>query len=88
MPFTTSAAWENTKNTKRERKSEKSKTADVTDKEENSFCDFELFVSSFEDCFLFTLNESVQIHRDAIVSKVGEEHSEKGCDFVKLTDVY
>ena len=32
--------------------------ADVTDKEENSFCDIELFVSSFEDCLLFTLNES------------------------------
>ena len=29
--------------------------ADVTDKEENSFCDIELFfVSSFEDCLLFT----------------------------------
>ena len=61
--------------------------ADVTDKEENSFCDIELFVSSFEDCLLFTLNESVRIHRDAIVSKVGEEHFEKGCDFVKLTEV-
>ena len=48
--------------------------ADVTDKEENSFCDIELFVSSFEDCLLFTLNESVRIHRDVIVSKVGEEH--------------
>ena len=44
--------------------------ADVTDKEENSFCDIELFVSSFEDCRLFTLNESARIHRDAIVSKV------------------
>ena len=61
--------------------------ADVTDKEENSFCDIELFVSSFEDCLLLTLNESVRIHRDAIVSKVGEEHFEKGCDFVKLTEV-
>ena len=61
--------------------------ADVTDKEENSFCDIELFVSSFEDCLLFTLNETVRIHRDAIVSKVGEEHFEKGCDFVKLTEV-
>ena len=61
--------------------------SDVTDKEENSFCDIELFVSSFEDCLLFTLNESVRIHRDAIVSKVGEEHFEKGCDFVKLTEV-
>ena len=28
--------------------------ADVTDKEENSFCDIELFVSSFEDCLVFT----------------------------------
>ena len=29
--------------------------AGVTDKEENSFCDIELFfVSSFEDCLLFT----------------------------------
>lgn len=28
--------------------------ADVTDKEENSFCDIESFVSSFEDCLLFT----------------------------------
>ena len=36
--------------------------ADVTDKEENSFCDIELFVSSFEDCLLFTLNQSVRIH--------------------------
>ena len=45
--------------------------ADVTDKEENSFCDIELFVSSFEDCLLFTLNESARIHRGAIVSKVG-----------------
>ena len=61
--------------------------ADVTDKEENSFCDIELFVSSFEDCLLFTLNESVRIHRDAIVSKVGEEHFEKGYDSVKLTEV-
>ena len=47
--------------------------ADVIDKEENSFCDIELFVSSFEDCLLFTLNESARIHRDAIVS-------EKGCE--------
>ena len=62
--------------------------ADVTDEEENSFRDIKLFVSSFEDsCLLFTLNESVPIHRDAIVSKVGEEHFEKGCDFVKLTEV-
>ena len=61
--------------------------ADVTDKAENSFCDIELFVSAFEDCLLFTLNESARIHRDAIVSKVGEEHFEKGCDFVKLTEV-
>ena len=45
--------------------------ADVTDKEENSFCDIELFVSSFEDCLLFTLKESARIHRGAIVSKVG-----------------
>ena len=57
--------------------------ADVTDKEENSFCDIEFFVS----CLLFTLNESVRIHRDAIVSKVGEEHFAKGCGFVKLTEV-
>ena len=57
--------------------------ADVTDKEENSFCDIELFVSSFEDCLLFTLNESARIHRDTIVSKVGEKHFEKGCDFVR-----
>ena len=61
--------------------------ADVTDKEDNSFCDIELFVSSFEDCLLFTLNETVRIHRDEIVSKVGEEHFEKGCDFVKLMEV-
>ena len=61
--------------------------ADVTDKAENSFCDTELFDSAFEDCLLFTLNESARIHRDAIVSKVGEEHFEKGCDFVKLTEV-
>ena len=61
--------------------------ADVTDKEDNSFCDIELFVSSFEDCLLFTLNETVRIHRDAIISKVGEEHFEKGCDFVKLMEV-
>ena len=61
--------------------------ADVSDEEENSFCDIELFVSSFEDCLLFSLNESVRIHRDAIVSKVGEEHFEKGCHFVKLTEV-
>ena len=36
----------------------------------------------FEDCLLFTLNESVRIHLDAIVSKV-----EEGCDFVKLMEV-
>ena len=61
--------------------------ADVTGKEENSFCDIELFVSSFEDYLLFTLNESARIHRDAIVSKVGGKQFEKGCDFVKLTEV-
>ena len=33
--------------------------ADVTDMEENSFCDTELFVSSFEDCFLFTLSNNI-----------------------------
>ena len=42
--------------------------ANVTDKEENSFCDIESFVSSFEDCLLFTLTENVRIHRNAIVS--------------------
>ena len=61
--------------------------AGVTDKEENSFCYIELFVSLYEDCLLFALNESVRIHRDAIVSKVGEERFEKGCAFVKLTEV-
>ena len=49
-----------------------------------------MFVSSFEDCLLFTLSqvaETVRIHRDAIVGKVEEGHFEKGCDFVKLTEV-
>ena len=64
--------------------------ADVTDKEEDFFFDIELFVSSFEDCLLFTLSQvakTVRIHRDAIVGKVEEGHFEKGCDFVKLTEV-
>ena len=31
------------------------------------------------DCLLFTLNQRIRIHQDAIVGKVGEEHSGKGC---------
>ena len=41
----------------------------------------------FEDCLLFTVNESVRIHLDAIVSEVDEGHFEKGCDSVKLMEV-
>jgi hypothetical protein len=36
--------------------------ADISDEEPTNFCDVQLFVPSFEDCLLFTLNGKALIH--------------------------
>ena len=59
----------------------------ISDQEQNNFCDVQLFVSSFEDCLLFTLKERGGIHRDVIAGKVDEGHFERGDNFIKLTEM-
>ena len=59
---------------------------DVSDKELNSLsCEIQLFVPSFEDCLLFRLHGRVSIHRDGIVGKVEEGHSQRETNVLKLS---
>ena len=61
--------------------------ADISDEEQTNFCDVQLFVPSFEDFLLFTLNGKALIHRDAIAGKVDIGHFQRGDNFVKLTEM-
>jgi len=61
--------------------------ADISDEEQNTFYDVQLFVLSFEDCVLFTFYSKERIHRDSIAGKVDEGHFKRGDNFVKLTEM-
>ena len=61
--------------------------ADISDKEQNNFCDVQLFVPSFEDCLLLKLKGRERIHQDAIAGKVDEGDFERGDNLVKLTEM-
>ena len=59
---------------------------DVTDNDENSYFDIQIYVPTFEDCLHFIYHKKCNVHRDAVISIADEKALQKGEDFIKLSE--
>ncbi|KAL9976772.1 hypothetical protein ACROYT_G014102 [Oculina patagonica] len=59
---------------------------DVTDNDEDSYFDIQIYVPTFDDCLHFTHHKKCNVHRDAVVSIADENAFQKGEDFIKLSE--
>lgn len=55
---------------------------DVTDNDEDSYFDIQIYVPAFEDC----LPQKCNVHHDAVISIADEKALQKGEDFIKLCE--
>ena len=59
---------------------------DVTDTNEYSYFDIQVYVPTFEDCSHFTYHKKSDVHCDAVISIADEKALQKGEDFIKFSE--
>ena len=59
---------------------------DVTEDDNESYFDFQLYVPSFQDCLNFIHHGKVNVHRDAVICTVDKTEIQTGHCFIKLSE--